>query len=40
MSVMKKFASHSAQYFTAELLVTLSGLISFPIFTRILSKGE
>ncbi|MBN1348685.1 oligosaccharide flippase family protein [candidate division KSB1 bacterium] len=40
MTWAKKLASHTSQYFLAEVLVTASGVISFPIFTRVLTKWD
>ncbi len=40
MSVFKKLARQSSHYFVGEFLSVISGLISFPIFTRIFTKEE
>lgn len=40
MTTMRKAFKHTSHYFTGELLVLLSGIISFPIFTRIFTKSE
>lgn len=40
MSLIKKLVKHSSHYFIGELLVMISGLISFPIFARIFSQEE
>jgi O-antigen/teichoic acid export membrane protein len=38
--VLRKLALHVSNYSIGNLLVTVSGFISFPIFTRIFSVGE
>lgn len=40
MNPITKLFKHMSHYFVAEILVMISGIISFPIFTRILSKSE
>jgi len=40
MSNTKKLIKHSTHYFIGELLVLVSGLVSFPIFTRIFTTEE
>jgi O-antigen/teichoic acid export membrane protein len=38
--VLRRLARHVSNYSVGNLLVTISGFISFPIFTRIFSVGE
>lgn len=38
--MLKRFAAHTSNYTLSNVLVTLAGLVSFPILTRILDVGE
>lgn len=38
--MLKRFAAHTSNYTLSSVLVTLAGLVSFPILTRILDVGE
>ncbi len=40
MASVKKFIIHYSHFFTGRVVATLFGLISFPIFTRILTQEE
>lgn len=38
--MLRRFAAHTSNYTISSVLVTLAGLVSFPILTRILDVGE
>ncbi len=40
MSPLKKFFSHFSQFLTGNILSLLLGFITFPIFTRVLTKEQ
>ena len=40
MSLTRRIAGHSLHYGTAQILIMGSGVISMPIFTRVMSKAE
>ena len=40
MSMTRRIAGHSLHYGTAQILIMAAGVISMPIFTRVMSKAE
>jgi O-antigen/teichoic acid export membrane protein len=38
--MLRRFAAHTSNYTISSVLVTLAGLVSFPILTRVLDVGE